>query len=248
MSTVASRSHAAIAVSQMTRPATRIPAARVPVAVSMLEAGKTLMEEKMSKIPLVLASFVMLVGFGACAASSPTAPLAEDPPYPRIQPKKPVQPKKPAIDKKVVSLEYNVIHTERDSIETPSITDKVVFYKDMLFTISIAKTKTPNLNYFTIKIIFEGSRWLFLDGKIVIQADDRIIRIQDSKPSRSHNRGIVSERVSAVISEEDLIAIVNSQSTRMGFHGSPITLEEKSLGFIKRFHEEYGGEVDGGIE
>ena len=103
---------------------------------------------------------------------------------------------------------YNVQHREFDSIENPFTTDKVMFYQDILFSISVGKVNSKSSKYFTIEIVYNGSGWLFMDGSVVIQADDKIIKINDSKPHRMVlSGGRVQETVSAIINKQNLIGL-----------------------------------------
>lgn len=139
-----------------------------------------------------------------------------------------------------LSLSYNVVHKEYEGIEISFATDTVKVFADSLFAVSVEKTTTPKYEFYYIIIRYDGSRWLFLNGDIAIKADDKIIKISDSKPDKIVARGGgVVEIVRAAISKEDLKAIANSSVVKVGFFGAPVEIGETEIGYIKQFYTEF---------
>jgi hypothetical protein len=134
---------------------------------------------------------------------------------------------------------YKVNHSDYESIENPFSIDSVKIYRDILYTISVLKWDTKDVDYYTIDIDYSGSSWLFLDGNVTIQADEHIIKINDKKPYRRTRNGGVNETVSAYISDEDLEKIATASMVKMEFFGSPVDISELGKSFIQQFVDEY---------
>lgn len=137
------------------------------------------------------------------------------------------------------TLQYNVISKNYNGIDVNFTVKEVVFYKDWLVNIGIQKVYSRLGNQYMINLVYVGSSWLFLDGKISIKADNKIIRIKDESPHRLvlHN-ATVMETVRATISKEDLDLIRKAKVVKIQYFGEPVRIDQNGISFINRFYNE----------
>ena len=133
---------------------------------------------------------------------------------------------------------YNVgyrVETERfESLTGDFQSEKVKIYSNNRYDISISKV-TSGLSYYSIDIDYRGSNWLFIDGLVMIKADDLLMKKIDENPSRVVVYKGVHESISVIVEKEELATMANAKDLRIQFFADPITISEEGRNNISRF-------------
>jgi hypothetical protein len=120
---------------------------------------------------------------------------------------------------------YQITHKEYDSLETPFVTDAVVFYWNYEFYIhssdKISATKytySGGESFFTIEVSFMGDDWRFMDGDVLIKTDDHLYRYKDNEPyHKVLSGGTVHEILEVDVQAKVLLDMISSKTVRFQY-------------------------------
>jgi hypothetical protein len=130
-----------------------------------------------------------------------------------------------------------VRHKDYKRGPTPYSMDSVLIFNDGTYSIYLKKFTYPDKAFFSFNIIYAGTGWLNLTGKVDIHADENTITICDNSPERKILYSThVKETILATINNEDLKKITNCSNLKMQFEEHPITINKKGIDKIKQFY------------
>jgi len=136
---------------------------------------------------------------------------------------------------------YQVKHEIYDNIDNPFTVDTVVLQVINKGREEIYLNKINSKNkYFTIKVYFTGNNWRFMDGNFMFEADGKIYKYTGLKPTRKVlSDGKVSEIITAIIPDKDMIELSVANKIRIQYYAEPINFDENAINFLKQFYSEY---------
>jgi len=89
-----------------------------------------------------------------------------------------------------------------------------------------------------LEIVYSGNNWLFMDGNVVVKADERLYRLRDDRPSRTAHYGKVTERILVDVDPAFIDRIRNAKEVGIQFFGEPIHIDSTGKEYIQRFWDD----------
>jgi hypothetical protein len=134
-------------------------------------------------------------------------------------------------------LAYRVTYGKHDDLVNPSETYSIPIYKDYYDTILIEKiifTGKKTKPHYYLHAVYKGTDWRFMDGEVIIKADEKLYTYKDDKPYRTIGTGYVLEQIFVDITDFINTDLAPIKTLKIQYD-YPMTISDEGVSNLKRF-------------
>lgn len=128
-------------------------------------------------------------------------------------------------------------HHHIDDLGNPYDIDQTIIYKTREDEIKLVKFTDATGQHFCVAETYTWSDWRFMDGKILIKADDKLFKLEDPHPRQDMRDGGVREMIIADIEKEAIEAMAKASVVRIQVFHQPLILLDQGREAIKDFYD-----------